>query len=196
MASTLRLELPRDTRLQVTPEQFIPLAAANPNLRLERNANGELIVMPPTGGESGQRNFSLIGQLAAWVASHPDLGEGFDSSTGFLLPNGAIRSPDVAWVRRHRWESLTPEQRRGFPPLCPDFVIELGSASDDLAPLQAKMQEYVSQGTELGWLINPQQRQVEWYSADSEMEVLNHPLELSGEPVLPGFRLQLSRIWG
>ncbi|USR89886.1 Uma2 family endonuclease [Phormidium yuhuli AB48] len=195
MASTLRLELPPDTRLQVTPEQFMRLAAANRNLRLERNANGELIVMPPTGGESGQRNFSLIGQLAAWVASHPDLGEGFDSSTGFLLPNGAIRSPDVAWVRRRRWQALTPEQRRGFPPLCPDFVIELRTACDDLAPLQAKMQEYISQGTELGWLINPQQRQVDCYRPGSEMERFDHPLELSGEPVLPGFRLPLSPIW-
>ncbi|WP_017658943.1 Uma2 family endonuclease [Baaleninema simplex] len=195
MHSTLTLELPISTVLQVTQEQFEALAAANRDLRLERTAKGELIVMPPAGGESGRRNFSLTAQLGIWVETHPDLGEGFDSSTGFILPNGAIRSPDAAWVSRSRWDALTPEQRRGFPPLCPDFVIELRSPSDNLPPLQAKMREYRDHGTGLGWFIDPQRQQVEIYRDGREVEVLDRPMELSGESVLPGFRLNLQRIW-
>ncbi|OAB63454.1 hypothetical protein AY599_17250 [Leptolyngbya valderiana BDU 20041] len=195
MHSTLTLELPTSTVLQVTPEQFEALAAANRDLRLERTAKGELIVMPPAGGESSQRNFSLTAQLGIWVEAHRDLGEGFDSSGGFILPNGAIRSPDAAWVSRSRWDALTSEQRRGFPPLCPDFVIELRSGSDRLPPLQAKMQEYLDNGTGLGWLIDPQRQQVEIYRDGGEVEVLERPLELSGEGVLPEFRLNLQRIW-
>jgi Uma2 family endonuclease len=195
MHSTLTLELPTSTVLQVTPEQFEALAAANRDLRLERTAKGELMVMPPAGAESSQRNFSLTAQLGIWVETHRDLGEGFDSSGGFILPNGAIRSPDAAWVSRSRWDALTSEQRRGFPPLCPDFVIELRSGSDRLPPLQAKMQEYRDNGTGLGWLIDPQRQQVEVYRDGGEVEVLDRPLELSGEAVLPEFRLNLQRIW-
>jgi Uma2 family endonuclease len=191
----LSLELPSDIALRVTQAQFEALVVANRDLRLERTATGELIVNPPTGGESGQRNFSITGQLARWYEEHEDLGEGFDSSTGFRLPNGADRSPDAAWVSRDRWEALTPQQRKGFVPLCPDFVVELRSESDSLPKLQAKMGEYIDNGAKLGWLIDPQNRQVEIYRADREVEVLENPTELSGEDVLPGFLLNLRRVW-
>ncbi len=195
MNSTLTLELPTSTILHVTPEQFESLAAANRDLRLERTSLGELVVNPPTGGESSQRNFSLTTQLGIWLEANPDSGEGFDSSGGFILPNGAIRSPDASWVRQERWEALTAEQRRGFVPLCPDFVVELRSATDSLAKLQEKMQEYLENGAQLGWLINPQNQQVEIYRPGQSVEVLESPLELSGETVLPGFMLNLRRIW-
>jgi Uma2 family endonuclease len=195
MQSTLTLELPTTTLLHVTPEQFEALAAANPDLRLERTACGELIVNPPTGGESSQRNFSITTQLGNWFEVHEDLGEGFDSSTGFILLNGATRSPDASWVRRERWDALTPEQRQGFVPLCPDIVVELRSASDSLSKLQEKMQEYMVNGARLGWLIDPQNQRVEIYRPGREVEVLEQPMELSGEDVLPGFVLNLRRIW-
>ncbi|MGB5899282.1 MAG: Uma2 family endonuclease [Geitlerinemataceae cyanobacterium] len=195
MPSTLTLELPSTTLLFVTPEQFQELAAANPDLQLERTSLGELIVNPPTGGESSQRNFSLTGQLSNWFEAHEDLGEGFDSSGGFILPNGATRSPDASWVSRQRWELLTPEQRRGFVPLCPDFVVELRSATDRLSKLQEKMLEYRENGARLGWLIDPQNKRVEIYRPGQEVEVLEHPLELFGEDVLLGFVLNLRRIW-
>lgn len=192
---TLFLELPSAIALHVTQEQFEALVAANRDLRLERTATGELIVNPPTGGESGKRNFSLTGQLARWYEEHEDLGEGFDSSTGFRLPNGADRSPDAAWLSRERWESLTPEQRKGFVPLCPDFVVELRSESDRLSKLQAKLREYLDNGATLGWLIDTQSRRVEIYRPRREVEVLENPTELSGEDVLPGFILNLRRVW-
>lgn len=195
MPSTLTLELPSTTILSVTPQQFEELAAANPDLQLERTSLGELIVNPPTGGESGQRNSSLTTQLGNWFETHEDLGLVFDSSTGFILPNGAILSPDASWVRRERWEALTPEQRRGFVPLCPDFVVELRSATDRLSKLQEKMLEYRENGARLGWLIDPQNQRVEIYRPQQEVEVLEHPVELSGEDVLPGFVLNLRRIW-
>jgi Uma2 family endonuclease len=191
----LSLELPSDIALHVTQAQFEALVVANRDLRLERTATGELIVNPPTGGESGQRNFSITGQLARWYEEHEDLGEGFDSSTGFRLPNGADRSPDASWVSRDRWEALTPQQRKGFVPLCPDFVVELRSESDSLPKLQAKMREYIDNGARLGWLIDPQNRRVEIYRVGREVEVLESPLELSGEDVLPGFVLNLRRVW-
>jgi Uma2 family endonuclease len=192
---TLTIELPRAIALHVTPEQFKALAIANRDLRLERTAAGELIVNPPTGGESGQRNFSLTGQLARWLEEREDLGEAFDSSTGFILPNGANRSPDVSWVSCDRWEALTPKQRKGFVPLCPDFVVELRSASDSLTQLRTKMQEYIDNGAKLGWLIDPQNRRVDIYRPGVALEVLENPTELSGEPLLPGFVLNLRRVW-
>ncbi len=191
---TLSLELPSAIALHVTQEQFEALSAANRDLRLERTAQGELVVNPPTGGESGLRNFSITGQLARWYEEHEDLGEGFDSSTGFRLPNGADRSPDVSWVRRERWESLTPQQRKGFLPLCPDFVVELRSESDSLPKVQAKMREYIDNGAKLGWLIDPQNRRVEIYRPGRDVEVLENPTNLSGEDVLPGFILNLRRV--
>lgn len=181
--------------LTVTPEQFAAIAAENRDLRLERTANGELIVNPPTGSESGKRNFSILGQLFQWCEQHPDLGEGFDSSAGFELPNGAIRSPDAAWVKRDRWDALTQEEKEGFAPLCPDFVVELRSKSDRLPMLQGKMQEYINNGMRLGWLIDQQSKRVEIYRLGSEVEIIEKPERLTGEEVLPGFVLLLERIW-
>jgi Uma2 family endonuclease len=192
---TIPLEIPDSIALQVTPEQFEVLAIANQDLQLERTAQGELIVNPPTGGESGKRNLKISVQFGNWVEENEELGEGFDSSTGFTLPNGAIRSPDASWVSRERWESLTPEQKKGFVPLCPDFVIELRSESDSLATLQTKMCEYIDNGTRLGWLIDPRNRRVEIYRPATEVEGLVNPIELSGEEVLPGFILNLKRVW-
>ncbi|MDY6940443.1 MAG: Uma2 family endonuclease [Cyanobacteriota bacterium] len=192
---TIALELPPTITLSVTPEQFEALAIANRDLRLERSASGELSVAPPTGGESSQRNFSLTTQLGIWFEANESLGEGFDSSGGFVLPNGAIRSPDASWVRRERWEGLTSEQRKSFVPLCPDFVVELRSESDSLAKLQGKMQEYLDNGARLGWLLDPQNRRVYIYRPGREVEVLDSPTQLSGGEILPGFVLNLRRIW-
>ncbi|EGK89204.1 Uma2 family endonuclease [Microcoleus vaginatus PCC 9802] len=192
---TISIELPNAIGLFVTPEQFEALALANPDLRLERSAQGELIVNPPTGGESGSRNLSISGQVDRWCEAHEDLGEGFDSSTGFILPNGARRSPDASWVSRARWEALTAKERKGFVPLCPDFVVELRSASDSLSTLQTKMREYIDNGARLGWLIDPQNQRVEIYRQQTEVEILINPTELSGEDVLPGFVLNLRRVW-
>ncbi|MEG3933104.1 Uma2 family endonuclease [Microcoleus sp. T3_B1] len=192
---TISIELPNAIGIVVSSEQFEALALANPDLRLERTAAGELIVNPPTGGESGSRNLSISGQVDRWCETHEDLGEGFDSSTGFILPNGARRSPDASWVSRTRWEALTPKQRQGFVPLCPDFVVELRSASDSLSTLQTKMREYIDNGARLGWLIDPQNQRVEIYRQQTEVEILINPTELSGEDVLPGFVLNLRRVW-
>lgn len=164
----LFLNLPAQLNLQVTPKQFAELAKVNRELRLERTATGALIVNPPTGGETGKRNLSIAGQLSYWYENNDNLGEAFDSSTGFELPNGAqghgsCRTPDASWVARERWEALTPAQREGFIPLCPDFVVELRSKTDSLKKLQEKMQEYQDNGTRLGWLIDPQHKRVEIY---------------------------------
>jgi len=191
---TLLIELPRTIALQVTLEQFTTLATLNRDLQLERTSQGELIVNPPTGWETGKRNRSLTGQLDRWYENHEQLGEAFDSSTGFILPNGAIRSPDASWVSRNRWEALTPEDKTTFPKICPDFVVELRSLSDRLRPIQDKMKEYLDNGARLGWLIDPQQQRVEIYRQGEEKEILENPTELSGEDVLPGFVLTLSRI--
>lgn len=192
---SLLLQLPETVTLHVTDEQFLALAIANRDLRLERTAAGELIVNPPTGGESGKRNLSITGQLSHWFEANDSLGEAFDSSTGFKLPNGANRSPDASWVRRDRWEALTTKQREGFIPLCPDFVVELRSRTDTLKALRAKMQEYMANGTQLGWLIDPKNKQVEIYRLGQAVDVLKQPSTLSGEDVLPGFTLTLKRIW-
>ncbi|MEG5001870.1 Uma2 family endonuclease [Microcoleus sp. B4-D4] len=192
---TISLEVPNSIALLVTGEQFEALASANPDLRLERTTEGELIVNPPTGGESSERNFNITGQLARWCDDNEDLGSGFDSSGGFILPNGANRSPDASWVSRERLEALTPKQRKGFVPLCPDFVVELRSASDSLPTLQVKMREYMENGARLGWLIDPQNRRVEIYRQQVEVEILIDPAELSGEDILPGFVLNLRRVW-
>ena len=192
---TLSIELPSKLVLQVTQEQFEALAAANRDLKLERTSEGELIVNPPTGGESGRRNLSISTQLGNWFEAQEELGEAFDSSTGFRLPNGANRSPDASWLSRERWESLTPQQQKGFVPLCPDFVVELRSESDSLPKLQAKMQEYIDNGARLGWLIDPQNRRVEIYRPGREVELLENPQNLSGEDILPEFVLNLRRVW-
>jgi Uma2 family endonuclease len=175
-------------------DDLFDLCAANRELRIERSTDGELVIMPPTGGETGRRNFDLIGQFAAWVR-RDGTGIGFDSSTGFLLPNGAERAPDVAWVRRSRWDALTESQRRKFPPLCPDFVIELRSASDTLAAGQAKLEEYIACGARLGWLIDPDERRAHVYRPGRAVEVREQATELRGDPVLPALHLDLRSIW-
>ncbi|MGB7895466.1 MAG: Uma2 family endonuclease [Microcoleus sp.] len=180
--------------IKLTSEQFYQLCEENPDLKLERNANGELIVMPPTGGETGKRNVKLTTQLDVWN-EQTELGEVFDSSTGFTLPNKADRSPDASWVEKSRWSALTPEQREKFIPLCPDFVIELVSPSDSLKKTQEKMQEYIENGCRLGWLINRKKREVEIYRPGQDVEVLQSLLTLSGENILPGFVLNLQKIW-
>lgn len=176
--------------LTLTDKAFEHLCRNNQDLQFERTATGELVIMPPTGGETGNRNFELLGAFWTWN-QRQQLGYGFDSSTAFKLPNGAIRSADVAWVERQRWESLDPGQRQGFPPLCPDFMLELRSPSDSLSILQAKLQEYLDNGCQLGWLLNPQAQQVEIYRPGQGVEILNTPISLSGEKVLPGFQLSL-----
>ncbi|MGK7890440.1 MAG: Uma2 family endonuclease [Leptolyngbyaceae cyanobacterium] len=191
----LSLQLPSDLALRVTPEQFAALVAANHDLRFECTAIGELIVNPPTGGGSGKRNLSISTQLGIWFEANETLGEAFDSSTGFRLPNGANRSPDASWVKRERWDALTLEEQEGFVPLCPDFVIELRSQTDSLKKLREKMQEYMDNGAQLGWLIDPQNKRVEIYRVGQDVEILDTPSTLSGEAVLPGFMLSLKRIW-
>ncbi|MEO1126276.1 MAG: Uma2 family endonuclease [Cyanobacteria bacterium J06635_15] len=187
----LLLQLPGELALQVTPQQFVALAAANRDLRLERSATGELIVSPPTGGTSGKRNLSPTTQLGIWFEANDSLGEAFDSSTGFELPNGANRSPDAAWVNKARWEALTLDQQEEFIPLCPDFVVELRSKTDSLTGLRTKMKKYIDNGTQLGWLIDPKNKRVEIYRSAQAVEILENPSLLSGEAVLPGFTLNL-----
>jgi Uma2 family endonuclease len=177
--------------LHLSNEQFYQLCMSNPDLNLERSAKGELIIVPPVGGESGNREAGLITDLEIWNRQ-TDLGVVFSSSTIFILPNGANRSPDAAWVALERWQGLTQIEREKFPPLCPDFAIELRSRTDSLKTLQEKMQEYLDNGLRLGWLINPQSRQVEIYRLGQPVEIIAIPTKLSGEDVLPGFELQLS----
>ncbi len=191
----LLLQLPHQLALRVTSEQFAALAAANRGLRLERTATGELIVNPPTGGNTGKRNWNIGGELYLWWRNAQELGEAFDSSTGFELPNGANRSPDAAWVSQGRWDALTPEQQDSFIPLCPDFVVELRSKNDTLKDLRTKMEEYRENGAKLGWFIDPKNKRVEIYRPGQAVEVLENPSDLSGETVLPGFSLSLERIW-
>ncbi|NJK59979.1 MAG: Uma2 family endonuclease [Oscillatoriales cyanobacterium SM2_1_8] len=179
----------------LSPEAFAKLCAANPEARLERSAQGELIVMAPTGGETGHRNLELGADLVLWNRQ-TNLGKAFDSSTGFVLPNGATRSPDLAWIALERWQALSPETRRGFVPLCPDLAVELLSPSDSWTQTQGKMQEYMANGCRLGWLIDPQSRRVAVYRPQQKPEVLTQPPTLSGEEVLPGFELNLESLWG
>lgn len=177
-------------KVGLTDTQFEQLCWANPDWQLERTAKGKLVIMPPVGGVSGNREADLITDLNLWNRQ-TGLGRVFSSSTIFRLPNGGDRSPDAAWVSLTRWESLSEEEREGFPPICPDFVIELRSRTDSLAPLQEKMQEYLASGLRLGWMINPQQQQVEIYRPNRNVEIVSFPIRLSGEAVIPGFVLDL-----
>ncbi|MEO6863506.1 MAG: Uma2 family endonuclease [Microcoleus sp.] len=188
------LALNLNSLIKLTSEQFYQLCEDNPDLQLERNANGELIVMPPTGGETGKSNSKFNLQIGLWN-EQTELGEAFDSSTGYTLPNGANRSPDASWVEKSRWSALTPEQREKFIPLCPDFAVEILSPTDSLKKTQEKMQEYMDNGCRLGWLINRKKREIEIYRPGQDVEVLQSPLTLSGENVLPGFVLYLQKIW-
>lgn len=183
MFVTLNLE-----NVDFTDQQFYHLCQINPELQIERTGKGELIIMPPVGGISGNQEADLITELTIWNRQ-TRLGKVFSSSTMFKLPNGGDRSPDAAWVKLDRWQALTPEQQQKFPPICPDFVIELRSRTDALKPLQDKMQEYLNSGLQLGWLINPQNQQIEIYRPNQPVEIVQFPVSLSGEDILPGFVL-------
>jgi Uma2 family endonuclease len=179
---------------KVSHDQFQELATVNRDLKLERTATGELIVMPPTGSDTGNRNLDIEGQLWLWNRQ-TKLGKAFNSSTGFHLPNGADRSPDASWVKLQRWEALTPQQREGFAPICPDLVVELRSRSDSMDTLRAKMEEYKENGATLGWLIDRKHRKVEIYRQNQDVEILDNPTTLSGENLLLGFVLDLTEVW-
>jgi len=180
--------------MPMTEEQFYEFCLANRDLRIERTASGEVIVMPPAFSDTGNRNFNISAQLWNW-SELDGTGLGFDSSAGFTLPNGATRSPDAAWIKLERWNTLTEKQKASFAPICPDFVIELRSASDTVSSLQKKMEEYIANGTVLGWLIDRQNRKVYIYRPNQEPEILNDPQTVSGEPELSGFQLVMAKIW-
>ncbi|MBW4448881.1 MAG: Uma2 family endonuclease [Spirirestis rafaelensis WJT71-NPBG6] len=180
--------------IELTDEQFYQLCRKNPDVKFERNALGELIIMSPTGGETGNRNAEIIIDFGIWNRQ-TKLGKVFDSSTGFKLPNAANRSPDVSWIKQERWDALTSKEKEKFPPIAPDFVLELIDATDDLQKTQEKMQEYMNNQVKLGWLIDRKTRRVEIYRQGQEVEVLEAPKELSGEDVLPGFVLNLQTVF-
>jgi Uma2 family endonuclease len=180
--------------IELTNEQFYQLCQKNPDIKFERNAKGELLIMSPTGGETGNRNAEILVDFVIWNRQ-TKLGKVFDSSTGFKLPNGADRSPDVSWIKQERWDTLTSEQKEKFPPIAPDFVLELMSPSDDLQKVQEKMQEYMDNQVKLGWLIDRKTRRVEIYRLGKEVEVLESPTQLLAEDVLPGFILNLQTVF-
>ncbi len=180
--------------LDLTDDQFFEFCQINRDLRMERTAQGELIVMPPAGGETGDRNAEITMQLRLW-AKRDGTGTSFDSSTGFTLPNTAVRSPDAAWVKKSRLAKLTAKQKKKFLPLCPDFAIELRSPTDNLRVLRSKMQEYLDNGAQLAWLIDPEKKQVHIYRPQAPIEQLQAPQTVSGDPVLIGFVLDLREIW-
>ncbi len=177
----------------LTADELFQFCSANRDLHIERTADGEIIIMPPTGAETGRRNADITAQLVVW-AKRDGSGVAFDSSTGFLLSNEAERSPDAAWVRKERWDALTSEQKKKFAPLCPDFVLELRSPNDTLEDLKLKMAEYVACGARLGWLVDPEERRVHVYGPGG-CSVLESPEHVSGDPELPGFVLDLRSIW-
>ncbi|HLM02728.1 MAG TPA: Uma2 family endonuclease [Pyrinomonadaceae bacterium] len=179
---------------RVSEDEFFDFCQRHKDLRIERESNGEIVIMPPTFSETGGKNFSIAVKFGIWAEKDAS-GKGFDSSSGFTLPNGAIRSPDLSWIKLERWNALTKKQRRKFARICPDFVVELRSESDSLPKLKAKMEEYIENGASLGWLIDPLERKVYVYRAEKEVEILGNPVEVSGEPFLQGFVLNLREIW-
>ncbi len=193
LSSPLVLQIPAS--MQMTDEQFFDFCQMNRDLRIERNQFGDISIMSPTGSETGNRNFNLGGQLYIW--SEAD-GRGicFDSSSGFTLSTGAERSPDAAWIQLARWNTLSVEQQQKFAPICPDFVIELRSPSDNLKSLQDKMVEYMKEpGIKLGWLIDRKQRRVYIYRPGESVECLENPETVNAEDILPGFVLNMNKIW-
>jgi Uma2 family endonuclease len=201
LSSPLIVQLP--SSMQMTDEQFFEFCQVNHDLRIERNKLGEISIMPPTGSETGNRNFNIAVQLGVW-AEKDGTGICFDSSTGFKLSTGAQRAsfggasltPDVSWIKLERWNTLSSEQQQRFAPICPDFVIELRSASDNLQPLKDKMEEYMREpGIQLGWLIDRKHRKVYIYRPGQPKECLENPDNLSGERILPGFVLNTSKVW-
>ena len=192
LTSTIVLRIP--PKLQMTDDEFFDFCQINSELRIERNKSGELLIMPPTGGTTGNRSGSVFGELYIW-AGQDGTGMCFDSSTGFKLSMGD-KSPDASWIKLERWNALSPEQQDKFAPICPDFVIELRSASDNLKPLPEKMQEYMREpGVQLGWLIDCKNPRVYIYRPSLPEECLENPATVSGDPVLPGFVLNMSKIW-
>ncbi|MDJ0554395.1 MAG: Uma2 family endonuclease [Microcoleaceae cyanobacterium MO_207.B10] len=182
-----------ELKIDLTDEQFWQICQENDDLRFERSATGELIIMSPTGGNTGKRNVKITTQLDIWNSQN-NLGEVFDSNTGFILPNGSQRAPDASWLSREKWDALTPEEQDKFLPLCPDFVVELMSPTDTLEKTRAKMREYIENGAKLGWLINRKKRQLEIYRPEQDVEILENPQTISGENILPGFVLDLTVI--
>lgn len=188
----LTVNLPAIKSMSV--EQFYEFCLANRDLRIERTATGEVIIMPPAFSDTGNRNLKISQQVANW-ADQDGTGETFDSSSGFTLPNGATRSPDASWIKLERWNALTEAQKASFAPICPDFVIELRSSSDTLKGLQDKMQEYIANGVSLGLLIDRKNRKVYIYRPNQEPEILDNPETVTGDPELAGFVLQMAKIW-
>ncbi len=180
--------------MTLSDKRFFEFCQANSDLRIERSGRGELIIMAPTGSETGNKELDIASQLQVW-AKRDGTGKAFGPSTGFRLPNGAVRSSDAAWVRLARWKKLTAKQRKEFAPLCPDFVIELRSESDRLPPLKAKMEEYIDNGAEMGLLVDRIKRQVHIYRQGKKPKVLNEPATVACEPTLPGFALDLNDVW-
>jgi Uma2 family endonuclease len=193
LSSPLILHFP--SSMPMTDEQFFEFCQANRDLRIERNKLREISIMPPTGSETGNRNFNIALQLGIW-AEKDNTGICFDSSTGFKLSTGAERSPDVSWIKLSRWNQLTPEQKQKFAPICPDFIIELRSESDNLQLLKDKMKEYMQEPEiQLGWLIDRKHRRVYIYLPGKSAECLENPATVSGENILPGFVLKMDKIW-
>ncbi|AFY45953.1 hypothetical protein Nos7524_0026 [Nostoc sp. PCC 7524] len=193
LSSPLLIQMPPS--MQMTDEQFFDFCQVNRDLRIERNQLGEISIMPPTGSETGNRESNIIGQLWLWSEQN-GTGIAFSSSTGFKLSTRAERSPDASWIKLERWNTLSSEQKQRFAPICPDFVIELRSPSDNLQPLKDKMAEYMQEpGVQLGFLIDRKHRRVYIYHPHQPEECLENPETVSGEPVLPGFSLNMSKIW-
>ena len=183
-----------DAIVQITDKHFAQLCRANPDVKFERTARGELVIVTPTGGDTGSYNFEIAVDFGIWNRQ-TKLGICFDSSTCFRLPSQALRSPDIAWIKQDRWDALTPAEKAKFPPIAPDFVLELMSPSDELSDAQAKMREYIENGVKLGWLLNRKTHSVEIYRSNQSVEVLESPETLSGENILPGFMLNVQSIW-
>ena len=196
---TLQLaELPFPIRLRpqvpMTDDELLRFCAANDGLRVEREANGEILVMTPAGNRTGRKNTAIIRILDTWAESD-GRGYAFDSNTGFTLPDGSMRCPDAAWVRSARWDALSEQDKDRFSPLCPDFIIELRSPSDSLPELETKMQQWIANGAQLAWLIDPIEQAVSIYRPGQPPELLAHPTSVQGDGPMAGFELVMERIW-
>lgn len=187
------VSVPVEEPVPYSSADFERVAAIYPDLRIEMTQEGELILMPPTFTRTGMKNFKLTVRFGVWSEAN-ELGIGSDSSTIFTLPNGAKRSPDLSWVKKSRWDALTEEEQKDFALICPDFVAELRSSTDRLSAIQKKMREYIDNGAQLGWLIDTQSRRVEIYRPNQEVEILDNPDSVTGDPVLPGFTRDLKGI--
>lgn len=184
----------RDVLEKINDDEFESFCRHNPDVEIELTKEGDLIIMPPTGGETGIRNFTIIVEFGKWLEKDKS-GVGFDSSTVFVLPNGAKRSPDLSWIKNEKWNTLSAEEKKRFPSLCPDFVVELRSPSDSLVNLQNKMTEYIENGASLGWLIDPLEKKVHVYQPNTKIEILENPTKIKGEPLLEGFVLNVKKLW-